>query len=248
MGWTQDCDPKLSGEHFVSAIVLNQLGGPKVKLTGMPWIRTGETKILPIDRLRGNILCQRHNTAFSDLDSAAGKFFAALRLIHDDVLNKKALSRRGNWVLCSGEELELWLLKTAIGLFHSGSVAKNKTKLSDTQTINPCCYKALYDGGFGSPCGLYVEPIYLPEQINQFDLQPLSDDGGQRMVGLRMTYLSFALMLLFDPNATYGSSLTEAKTFRPSYLMIRNSKRTHNVMLTWPLAMSTTRRVVLAGF
>jgi hypothetical protein len=248
MGWTQDCDQKISGEHFISATVLNQLGGPKVKLNGVPWIPTEETKILPIASLTGNILCQRHNGAFSNLDATGGKLFAALKLIHDDIFNKKTLSMRCKWLLCSGEELELWLLKTAIGLFHSGNVARNKTKLSDTQIINPSCYNVLYDGTLAGPCGVYVEPVHLAEQINQFQLQPLSDDSGQRIVGLRMSYLSFALMLLFDSNATYGSRATEAKTYRPSYLMVRNSKRNHTVMLTWPPTTSTTWGVVRVSF
>jgi hypothetical protein len=68
------------------------------------------------------------------------------------------------------------------------------------------------------------------------------------MVGLRMAYLSFALILLFDPNATYGPSATDSKTYRPSYLMVRNAKRTHIVMLTWPPTTSTRRGVVRVSF
>jgi hypothetical protein len=248
MGWSQDCDQQISGEHFISASVLTQLGGPKVKLNGVPWLTADETKILPISSLTGNILCKRHNEAFSRLDAMAGKFFAALKLIHDDIFDKKTMSRRWKWLLFSGEELELWLLKTAIGLFHSGNVAKDGTKLNATQTIDPACYHILRGGIFPAVCGLYVEPIHISEQINQFQLQPLSDDAGLRMVGLRMTYLSFALILLFDPNATYGPSATASKTYRPSYLMVRNAKRTHIVMLTWPPAMSTMRGVVRASF
>jgi hypothetical protein len=248
MGWSQDCDQQISGEHFISASVLTQLGGPRVKLNGVPWLTADETKILPISSLTGNILCKRHNEAFSRLDAMAGTFFAALKLIHDDIFDKKTMSRRWKWLLFSGEELELWLLKTAIGLFHSGNVAKDRTKLNATQTIDPACYHILHGGIFPAVCGLYVEPIHISEQINQFQLQPLSDDAGLRMVGLRMTYLSFALILLFDPNATYGPSATASKTYRPSYLMVRNAKRTHIVMLTWPLATSTMRGVVRASF
>ncbi len=248
MGWSQDCDQQISGEHFISAVVLTQLGGPKVKVNGVPWLAADETKILPISSLTGNILCKRHNEAMSRLDEMAGTFFAALKLIHDDIFDRKTLSKRWKWFLFSGEELELWLLKTAIGLFHSGNVAKDKAKLNETQTISHACYDILYGGVLSAPCGLYVEPIHVAEQINQFQLQPLSDDGGRRMVGLRMTYLSFALILLFDPNATYGPSATGSKTCRPSYLMVRNAKRTHIVMLTWPPTTSTMRGVVRVSF
>ena len=219
-----------------------------MKLNGVPWLAAGETKILPISSLTGNILCKRHNEALSPLDAMSGAFFAALKLMHDDIFDRRTLSRRRKWFMFSGEELELWLLKTAIGLFHSGNVAKDKTKLSDTQTINPTCYNILHGGAFTAPCGLYVEPVHISEQINQFQLQPLSDDAGQRMVGLRMTYLSFAVILLFDPNATYGPGVTNSTTYRPSYLMVRNARRTHIVMLTWPPTTSTMRGVVRASF
>ena len=68
------------------------------------------------------------------------------------------------------------------------------------------------------------------------------------MVGLRMTYLSFALILLFDPNASYGPSATASKTYRPSYLMVGTGKRTHIIMLTWPPPTSIMRGVVRVTF
>src|SRR5271168_3681496 len=115
-----------------------------MKLNGVPWLATNETKIFPIASLAGNILCKRHNEAFSQLDAMAGKFFGTLKLIHDGIFDGKSVSRRSKWFLFSGEELEFWLLKTAIGLFRSGNVAKDKTKLSKTQAINRECYDILY--------------------------------------------------------------------------------------------------------
>ena len=120
--------------------------------------------------------------------------------------------------------------------------------MSETQTINPACYDVLYNGILRAPCGLYVEPTRISEQINQFQLQPASDDAGQRMVGLRMTYLSFALILLFDPAAMYGPDATGSKTYRPSYLIVRNAKRTHTIMLTWPRTGSNARGIVRVSF
>ena len=178
----------------------------------------------------------------------AGTFFTTLKLMHDDVFDRKTLSRRWKWFLFSGEELELWLLKTGVGLFHSGTVAKDRRKLSDKQTINQACYDILYCGVLPSPCGLYVEPINIPEQINRFQLQPLSDDSAQHMVGLQMTYLSFELNLLFDPAAKYAPIATASKTYRPSFFIVRNAKRTHTLMLTGPRTASTVRGIVRVTF
>jgi hypothetical protein len=171
----------------------------------------------------------------------------ALKLMHDDIFDKKTLSRRSKWFLLSGEELELWMLKTALGLFHSGNAAKERSSLKAEQTINPECYNILYSSTLPIPCGLYVEPIQISERA-KIQWQPASDLGGTRMIILRMTYLSFALTLLFDPASTYGSNVTDSRKYRPSWLIVRNDRRTHNVMLTWPPAASTERRIALVGY
>jgi hypothetical protein len=72
----------------------------------------------------------------SPLDTAAVEFFGALKSIYGDLGNYKTLSRKHQCWLLSGEELELWLLKTAFGLFHSGNVSKDRKKLCDVQNIN----------------------------------------------------------------------------------------------------------------
>ena len=245
---TRDCDGQISREHFISASVLSHLGGQNVKLSGVPWLATDEAKALPINALTANILCKRHNEAFAPLDAMAGKFFGVLRSVHDNVWDKRALSRRDNWYLFSGEELELWLLKTAIGLFHSGTVAKDRERLVTTHIIDESCYEILHSGELRPPYGVYVEQIQPSEQSNQIQFQPAIDASKQKMVGLKVSYLSFAMTILFDPHSAYGPDATDSKKYRPDYLMIKNARRTHLVMLTWPLTMSSVRKIVRARF
>jgi len=248
MGWSQDCDQQVSREHFLSASVLSQLYGNEVMLQGVPWLASDEKKAFAINSLTANILCRRHNEALSPLDAMAGRFFSAVKCMHDDIFDKKTLSKRRRWFLFSGEELEYWLLKTAIGFYCSGNVSKNNIRLRDTQSLNELCSQILYNRTLHRPCGIYVKTIDIPNQINQSQLQPLSDDNNKRMVGFRISYLSFAFFLLFDPDVKDGRGATESQTYRPDYLIIRNAKRTHTIMLTWPSKDSATRQVVLAGF
>jgi hypothetical protein len=203
MGWTQDCDKQISGEHYIFASVLKHLGGSNVMLNGVHWQAPNETKTLPVIRLKAKILCKRHSEAMAGLDTMAGEFFSALKLVYDDIHNKKTLSRRSKWFLFSGEELELWMLKTAVGLFHSGVAAKERFSLKEEQTTNPECYDILYCRTLLRPCGIYIEPINISKQA-EIQWQPASDVEGRKMVVLRMTYLCFAFTLLFDPAATYG--------------------------------------------
>lgn len=130
------------------------------------------------------MLCKRHNEALAELDATAKTFFTALKLMHDDIFDKKTLSRRSKWFLLSGEELELWMLKTALGLFHSGIAAKERSSLKAEQTINPECYNILYSSTLPIPCGLYVEPIQISERA-EIQWQPASDLGRTRMIILR---------------------------------------------------------------
>lgn len=81
MSGLRDCDPTIPGEHFVSASVLSHLGGQNVGLSGVPWLAGGATKDLPINAIKANILCKRHNEAFSQLDTIAGRFLEHLNLL-----------------------------------------------------------------------------------------------------------------------------------------------------------------------
>jgi hypothetical protein len=62
-------------------------------------------------------------SSLSGLDSSAHEFFQRVQQIFDDIADLRTLSRRRLWFLCSGEELELWLIKTAFGLYASGNIA-----------------------------------------------------------------------------------------------------------------------------
>jgi hypothetical protein len=110
MGWTRDCSHTISGEHFISENVLSILNAKSVRTSGAAWISKGQTQDLPLTGLQANILCRRHNSALSPLDTMAGKLFRAIDGIYDN-LGRRTLSRRPIWHLFSGEELELWLLK-----------------------------------------------------------------------------------------------------------------------------------------
>jgi len=102
-----------------------------------------------------------------------------------------------------------------------------------------------------SPCGLYVEAVQMPEDLKQIQFVPISDGAGRRMVGLRITYLSFALIpliLLFDPEQTYSPIVRASWIYRPSCLIVRNARRTQTVMRTWPPTTSTQHRIVQVTF
>jgi hypothetical protein len=246
MNWTEDCCSSLSGEHFVSQGVLTLLGEKHVAVNGAHWLPFGVTRALPISGLKGNILCTRHNSAMSPLDSAAVKFFSSIKSIYNDLGDSKTLSRKRQWWLVSGEEIELWLLKTAFGLYYSGNVAKDGKKLCDVQRINRVLMDALQGSPILPPCGVYVMDLKNRSfDPNTLDFTSLSSDNNEAMVGLQFRFLGLSLLVLLDPSTVYTEAFLASHTYRPNYLLFRNRnrQRTHAIVLTWP--RSAERKAVL---
>lgn len=235
MGFTGDCSAKLSGEHIISRAVINLVGPKEVRIGGAPWLSASETKIVSTNSLVSNVLCTRHNSAMSSLDDAAGKFFSSLRLIYDDLRDRKTLSRKRLWFLQSGEELELWMFKTALNMFHSGTLAIDRVKMRDRQDLDEMVAGALVGHPIAHPCGLTLHQE-VPEESGRdsFDLTAMMDDAHERMVGLRFHFMGVALVALLEPRAHYGNAVLDTHIHRPTYLWFRGRIRQHVVILTWP--------------
>jgi hypothetical protein len=236
MNWTRNCSPKLSGEHFISETVLSIINPKTLRVSGAAWIPPDETRDVPPRALQANILCNRHNdAAWSALDAMAGKFFRALAQIYDD-LGRRSLSRRAIWHLFSGEELELWLLKTILGFFHSGVLTKDGRKIGEIQTImNAAIEEAYFTGRFREPCGMYVlKTGVVSAQRGSLHFASLSDEHDRRIVGCRLTIMGLVITLFTDPNMLGREKFTANHSYRPDYLFYRNGRRRHSMVLTWP--------------
>jgi hypothetical protein len=179
----------------------------------------------------------------SPLDTAAGKFFRAIKSIDEDLSDAKTLSRKRRWWVFSGEELELWLLKTAFGAYCSGNVSKDRQRLG---SINNEMTQALQGRSILFPCGMYV--MREKNTVDGFDFSPLSNDIDNRMFGLRFRFLNLSLLVLFDPLMSYGKALLSNQTYRPHWLYFRHRdrRRTHTIAFTWP-PMSEKKAVIFAG-
>jgi len=188
MNWTRNCSRAISGEHLISETVLSILNPTALRIAGLEW-QKGETRDLPIKALRANVLCVRHNSAWSQLDAMAGRFFRALAELYDD-LGRRTLSRKPIWHLFSGEELELWLLKTILGFFHAGVLSKDGRKIGDVQTVMNLAIEAAYrTGRLIEPCGIYVlKDVTLLAQCGSLDFASLSDERDERHSGLPSYY------------------------------------------------------------
>jgi hypothetical protein len=117
----------------------------------------------------------------------AGKLFRAVDGIYDN-LGRRTLSRRAIWHLFSGEELELWLLKTVLGFFHANVLSQNGRKIAEAQEImNPAIEAAYRTGYLADPCGMYVQKNATTlVQRRVLDFTSLSDERSERVVGCQL--------------------------------------------------------------
>jgi hypothetical protein len=115
-----DCAGGLSREHYFSDAVLRLFGDVEMKVSGMPWQKEGEEKVLRAASLASNVLCQKHNQLLSPLDEEAEGFFNTIYkctrggiqgLIPIDDLRFEF----------NGRLLERWMLKVICGAIAAGN-------------------------------------------------------------------------------------------------------------------------------
>lgn len=111
-----DCSNSISREHFISKSLLSHLNmNNSLEVEGFPWQKSGKTT-LPPNALAARILCQRHNSALSNLDSLAVRLFKSL----DE--GGIAENAKNLLYLFSGHDLERWLLKVLCGMAFSNNL------------------------------------------------------------------------------------------------------------------------------
>jgi len=166
----------------------------------------------------------------------AGKFFRAIADIYEDLSDRRTPSRRSIWHLFSGEELELWLLKTILGFFHAGVLSKDGRKIGKVQKImNPAIDAAYCTGRLPEPCGMYVlknGPALARRGV--LDFVSLSDQPDERIIGCGLTILGLTTTFFTDANIVNRNLFTANHSYRPDYLFYQNERRHHSIVLTWP--------------
>lgn len=229
MRGTNDCSTKISGEHYISAAILAEF--PKLRTTGLRWLGPGET-LVSANALRSNILCRRHNSALSPLDTEGWRMLVAIRagLVH---VSKKSLSRKTLYRIVSGDAFELWGLKTLMGL-HEASVAQADgvpTKQSfaiPKEIIIEALTGAPLPKGFGLYVGQDSDLIH-----DEIGFAPLTHPKDRRVAGLRITFLGIVLDFLVDPSAAAHIVTHDDPHYRPDILDFEGSERTARLILTW---------------
>lgn len=232
-----DCCETLSDEHYISEAVLKVLGD-EVEISGSHWLPEGQSKILPVKRLTARILCKRHNEALSALDAIAGRFFGHLRAVQDD-LHEKSLSKRGTERLFSGEALELWMLKVAVG-YYFGRISSNEGKpMKDTHGFNWDLFlAAAFEGKWEPNCGLYFRGGVGTTTTVQRRIQvaSTSDTETINVTGTIIRLAGFDFALILDPaKMDFSEFKAQGWDRHPTVMRFYNNRRHHLLQLSWAL-------------
>lgn len=115
---TNDCSQKISGEHYISKSLLNQIEqtNKTIDLAGVKWLPPEHWKSVGKEALTAKILCKRHNELLSPLDSCIALLARAIADIDAEFL--KPEPRPLNFQI-SGSHLQRWTIKTLIGMVES---------------------------------------------------------------------------------------------------------------------------------
>lgn len=220
-----DCDHNLSDEHYISAAALNVVGAV-LRLTGLPWLKDGESKSIPVDRIISRVLCTRHNNAFSPLDAQGSRFVRWLREFCDS-----SASPALNMVLFNGLDIERWCLKTFLGLISSNNLQLNLGQVIRKINNMPRCIDLLLGRvpeKLGRGLWIRTEADHMVNSDLSLAVFPISKLGTNQLFGLRFNILGFDFLYSTAPINV------EDSVFRPSQIKFRSPNRLCTIKISWP--------------
>jgi hypothetical protein len=231
LSFTQNCCTKISGEHFVSHGILQQIG-QSISITGAPWLRPGEIKTLATKNLAANILCVRHNSAFSDVDTAAIRLFNFINEISAN-LTENSLSRKSKFYIASGDDLEMWATKALLGMFHSQPKNTELTKYTINRDV---MQDAIRTARLPKMCGIYLNARLGAPRVhheNEITVGTITLKEELRLIGLVIDIGGVSFDFLMDPLGINTLGEMETKLYRPAHLMFEGQRRSHVIFFSW---------------
>lgn len=194
-----NCGQKITREHLVSQCLF---ATDQIMIQGFDWCLK-EPKSVGLSGLVRKILCKKHNSALSDLDSAALHAFNVFRKSIDLNHVREKIKRPPVWhvmrFVIDGPRLERWFLKTLINV---SSGEKWAIGLGSHRKGTPS--KELVEIAFGSlrfkdGGGLYITGR-AGEQIDSMDrvnVQPLTE--GENVAAGRFNFRGYRFFLNLTP-------------------------------------------------
>lgn len=219
----ENCSTTISREHFISEALLRQIEfNNTTKIAGLKWQQPNTFDSIPLRGLASKILCDRHNSALSPLDTTMSAFSQAVAAIDRDLHPDADAPRFLRHQFC-GEDIERWMLKCLIGLSFSGNIGG---------ALKPECLDLLYDRiPWPTGWGLYwlVDRGPIARHSSSFLIETNVDPQTNVVLLVRFTMRGLPLGLCLgkpDRPSAFGK-------LRPSALSFRSGNRRRPIVLRW---------------
>lgn len=223
--YTEDCSTKMSDEHYVSETVLKAIGNV-LMVTGVPWLRPGESKEIPASSFHREILCTRHNNAFSHIDAQGGRFIKWIKM-----LCNSSTTPPQTFTIFNGLDIERWCLKTFWGLLFSSifQVAPGKIikKVKNTPRMVDLLFGRVPDK-WGRGLWVRTDAELLVNTALSLSVSPVSKPGTNRLFGFTLNIFGFDFLYSTAPIDV------ETSVFRPSEIIFDRHKSVLKIKVSWP--------------
>jgi hypothetical protein len=220
---TNDCDKKISKEHYMSKGVLQEIDY-MIGTEGLPGIPPGENRHISTSNLTAHVLCKRHNSALSSLDDVGARFFQAIK-------NFSSSDYEGSErvLAFNGRDVERWMLKTMYGMLAS-KLLQVRLGLRLQADIDSKCVDLLYDKiPFVPGRGLFMrtEIGHTVATRNSIAVRPVTNNVKQTLNGMTFNLVGFDFLL------TTSKANAENSAFRPAYIVFTWKNRFRVIHLYW---------------
>lgn len=166
-----DCCSEIDREHYVSESVLRQINWKGTLFVGGLGKKFKPRTMSPKGAMNASILCKRHNSILSGLDTLAARFYSALTFPDQaDRCSNPEVS------LFNGHDIERLMTKMLCGSFASDGEWKPPLPV----------LKAMFgDNALPDGCGLYISPNNGQATFGArgISITPVTDGSGNIMGG-----------------------------------------------------------------
>jgi hypothetical protein len=241
-----DCSTKISREHFISHSLIREIEktyvpGERMQVGGFPWQTPGQLQEVSPSSLASKVLCERHNSALSPLDSVGGSFFRAFHQIHYE-FHSNPTPRL--YYLFNGHDVERWLLKTLCGVIASGSTNNVPRRNRPPKDYLACLFQG---ERLPSSWGLYLlTQGGKQEATGGVKFATICD--GRTVHGLLVDILAFRFILAIHAIPEKSGLLADSVN-RPDCLHFRcgKSKKEGAILLGWDVQRDGGTVEIAAG-
>jgi len=231
-----DCSKTLTAEHFFTHAILRLLDEDgHLWITGYPWQPIGEEhRSFSPKSLVSKILCSRHNSALSPLDSVATKFFSVLA---GEEFRDHLLRSIDRFYLFNGHDIERWMLKTLIGCVASGNALDQRGNRIQDWTPSPKWLRVLLGRtSFQRKCGLYFNPNLGEKRRDRVCFMGPLEDSKAVICGAFFNLAGFEFVLtMTPPPLPCEGTILEGYTFRPSEFIMSHQGVSKTSLLSWDI-------------